>query len=294
MSHQPRLVLVFAAAIGAAGCAGSVGEDGTFDPASTSVGPLVRAGSGKCLDVKDGKTADGSALQQWACSGGPNQGFRFADAGGTQVTIVHASSSKCLDVTGGATANNTKVQLNTCNGGAAQLWLAEDRGGGYAQLRNPHANRCLDISAASNADGAAVQIYDCNGTSAQSWKVSAPPPPTGGAGAGGSGGAGGSTGGNGAFVHPGVLVNRGQLDFVKAKIAAKAAPWYAAYNAANGSWLGSLSYTPHPRADVQCGPTSNPDIGCTDEKNDSAAAYTHALLWYYGGNKAHADRRSRS
>jgi hypothetical protein len=92
------------------------------------------------------------------------------------------------------------------------------------------------------------------------------------------------------FVHPGVLVDREQLDFVKAKIAAKQAPWYAAYTAASNSALGSLSYTPHPRADVQCGPVSMPDIGCTDEKNDSAAAYTHALLWYYGGNAAHADK----
>src|SRR3569623_1152616 len=99
-----------------------------------------------------------------------------------------------------------------------------------------------------------------------------------------------SSGGGGGFVHPGVLVDKGQLDFVKARIAAKQQPWYDAYNAAAGSNLGSRGYTPHPRADVQCGPTSNPDIGCTDEKNDSAAAYTQALLWYNDGNKAPADK----
>jgi ricin-type beta-trefoil lectin protein/alginate lyase len=282
MSAQPRWVhLCLAAALGAVGCAGQVGEDGTFVPTSASVGPLVRAGSGKCLDVKDGQTADGAALQQWSCSGGPNQSFRLDDAGGGHVKIVHASSSKCVDVAAAGTANNTKVQLYRCNGTAAQTWVTEDRGGGYVQLRNPHSNRCLDVVGASNDDGAGVQIYDCNGTSAQSWQVA---PPSGGG--GGAGGGGGSSG----FVHPGVLVDKGQLDFVKAKIAAKQQPWYNAYNDANGSNLGSLSYTPHPRADVQCGPTSNPDIGCTDEKNDSAAAYTQALLWYYGGNKAHADK----
>ena len=105
---------------------------------------------------------------------------------------------------------------------------------------------------------------------------------------GGAGGGGGSapTG----FVHPGVLVDQAQLDFVKAQIAAKKDPWLSAYNAAAASSLASLSYTPHPIADVQCGPVSNPDIGCTDEKNDSAAAYTHALLYYYGGDVAHAQK----
>src|SRR5205085_585699 len=33
----------------------------------------------------------------------------------------------------------------------------------------------------------------------------------------------------GGFIHPGVLVNRGQLDFVKAKIAAGTQPWKGAY-----------------------------------------------------------------
>ncbi len=47
---------------------------------------------------------------------------------------------------------------------------------------------------------------------------------------------------------------------------------------------------PTPRNDVQCGPTSMPDVGCTDEKNDVIAAYTHALLWYYTGQKPHATK----
>jgi hypothetical protein len=106
----------------------------------------------------------------------------------------------------------------------------------------------------------------------------------------GDGGAGGGGSAPAGFVHPGVLVDQAQLDFVKAQIAAKKDPWLSAYNAAAASSLASLSYTPHPIADVQCGPVSNPDIGCTDEKNDSAAAYTHALLYYYGGDVAHAQK----
>jgi hypothetical protein len=92
------------------------------------------------------------------------------------------------------------------------------------------------------------------------------------------------------FHHPGVLVNRAQLDFVKTKIAANAEPWKSAFEAAKSSDLGSLTYTPHPWATCECGPRSNPDRGCKDEQHDSDAAYTQALLWYFSGNQAYADK----
>jgi hypothetical protein len=92
------------------------------------------------------------------------------------------------------------------------------------------------------------------------------------------------------FRHPGVLVNRGQLDFVKAKIQASAQPWKAAFDKAAADSHGSLSYTAHPRSVVECGPSSNPNLGCTDERGDAQAAYTHALLWYFTGNSAHASK----
>ena len=116
-----------------------------------------------------------------------------------------------------------------------------------------------------------------------------------GGGAGGSGGASGSgpNAGGGiigptGLVHPGILVNRAMLDFVKSKITMD--PWKSALSHASTNGAGSLSYKAKPIDNVQCGPTSNPDIGCTDEKNDVIAAYTHALLWYYTGDQKHADK----
>jgi hypothetical protein len=93
-----------------------------------------------------------------------------------------------------------------------------------------------------------------------------------------------------SFRHPGVLVNRAQLDFVKGKVQSGAQPWKGAFDKAKADPHGSLSYTPHPRAVVECGPSSNPNLGCTDERGDAKAAYTHALLWYFTGNKAHANK----
>src|SRR5213079_1662309 len=90
--------------------------------------------------------------------------------------------------------------------------------------------------------------------------------------------------------HPGILVNRAQLEFVKAKVAAGAQPWKAAFEDMKASPLGAIDYTPKPRETVECGPYSKPDIGCKDEQRDSAAAYTQALLWYITGDKAHAEK----
>lgn len=94
----------------------------------------------------------------------------------------------------------------------------------------------------------------------------------------------------GAFIHPGIQVDKAQLDFVKARLAAHAEPWSAAFAALKNSSFGSLKYKPKPRADVECGAFSNPDHGCTDEKNDAIAAYTHALLWYFTQDRAHAGK----
>lgn len=92
------------------------------------------------------------------------------------------------------------------------------------------------------------------------------------------------------FIHPGILVQKKQLDFVKAKIAAGAEPWKSAFAAAKASRFGSLSYAPKPRAIVECGSYSTPDYGCSDEKNDVTAAYTHALLYWFTGDEAYAKK----
>ncbi|MGW6878445.1 alginate lyase family protein [Streptomyces xanthophaeus] len=82
-----------------------------------------------------------------------------------------------------------------------------------------------------------------------------------------------------AFAHPGVLNSRAQLDFVRTKVQAGEQPWKGAFDAMLASRYGSLTRTPGPRAVVECGSYSNPNIGCTDEREDAIAAYTHALAW---------------
>ena len=93
------------------------------------------------------------------------------------------------------------------------------------------------------------------------------------------------------FQHPGVLVSRAQLDYMKTMVAAHSEPFYSAFLKAQNSNIGSLNYQPYgPPSDgfIKCGPTSNPNIGCSNADNDSSAAYLQALLWYITGNQQYA------
>ncbi|GAB2982952.1 alginate lyase family protein [Saccharothrix stipae] len=82
------------------------------------------------------------------------------------------------------------------------------------------------------------------------------------------------------FTHPGVLVSKGQLDFVRARVNAGAQPWRGAFDQMVAHPFASLSRVPKPRAVVECGSYSNPNYGCTDEREDALAAYTLSLAWY--------------
>ncbi|GGP64065.1 hypothetical protein GCM10010247_40990 [Streptomyces calvus] len=90
------------------------------------------------------------------------------------------------------------------------------------------------------------------------------------------------------FVHPGVTVSRAQLDFARSKVDAGAQPWKAAFDRMTASKYADLNRTPKPRAVVECGSYSNPNHGCTDEREDAIAAYTHALTWYITRDERHA------
>jgi hypothetical protein len=90
------------------------------------------------------------------------------------------------------------------------------------------------------------------------------------------------------FVHPGVFLDNAQIDSGKNNLAQSKDTTMRAWQALQRSGLASLDYKPTPREQVECGPFSKPDKGCTDETNDAKAAYTHALLWVYGGDSRHA------
>ncbi|MEU9988212.1 alginate lyase family protein [Streptomyces sp. NPDC048045] len=93
-----------------------------------------------------------------------------------------------------------------------------------------------------------------------------------------------------AFVHPGVTVSQPQLDLARGKVLAGAQPWKGAYDQMTASPYADLNRTPRPRATVECGPYSDPNLGCTDEREDAIAAYADALAWYVTRDARYAQK----
>ncbi|SCL17093.1 Type 1 glutamine amidotransferase (GATase1) [Micromonospora nigra] len=119
----------------------------------------IKGLAGKCLDVRDAATADGTQIQIYTCNGAAAQTWTV-----TPNSTVRALN-KCLDVSGGGSADGTKIQLWTCNGTGAQNWSAQADG----TLRNPQSGKCLDVSANSSADGQAVHLWTCHTGANQKW-----------------------------------------------------------------------------------------------------------------------------
>ncbi|MFC0842782.1 RICIN domain-containing protein [Streptomyces noboritoensis] len=130
----------------------------TPDGSASTGSAIVGRQSGRCLDLSEWGSTDGTPVQLWDCSGDWNQ--RWTEAGST---VVNPHTGKCLDVSGGAGANGTRVQLWTCNGTGAQQWRFNPNG----TLTNPPSGKCLD--AGGSANGSLLQIWDCWATANQLW-----------------------------------------------------------------------------------------------------------------------------
>ncbi|WP_432128534.1 ThuA domain-containing protein [Streptomyces sp. bgisy082] len=121
----------------------------------------VKGVNGKCLDVDNSQTADGTKIQLWTCNGTAAQRWTVA-ADGTVKAL-----GKCLDVSGGGSADGTKIQLWTCNGTGAQKWTPQADG----TVRNPQSAKCLDASGGVWNDGTAVHLWTCHTGANQKWTL---------------------------------------------------------------------------------------------------------------------------
>lgn len=91
-----------------------------------------------------------------------------------------------------------------------------------------------------------------------------------------------------AFVHPGILLDASALQATRDALRAGDPLKTSAMVAMQQSPLASLEHVPTPFVRVECGSFDKPSIGCKPERDDAKAAYTHALLWAYLGEPAHA------
>ena len=83
--------------------------------------------------------------------------------------------------------------------------------------------------------------------------------------------------------HPGVLVSRQQLNFIRQQVKEKKQPIYGEFQKAVASPYAALDYKllgPPDTGVIDCGPYSRPDHGCHAEDTDASAAYLQAVLWW--------------
>lgn len=138
-------------------------------------GPIVSAGTNKCLDVVSSQaTQDGGNVQQYDCSGQPNQTWQVVQVGPDTYAIVNQGSQKVLEVTGPANAAN--VDQRRWSGQANQTWKVQHTGSDTFSLVNAASGKCLDLANSNPANGANIQQYDCGpGAANQTWRMNAAP-----------------------------------------------------------------------------------------------------------------------
>ncbi|WP_344102865.1 endo-1,4-beta-xylanase [Myceligenerans crystallogenes] len=127
---------------------------------STQPGTTFRLRSesaGRCIDVPNGTTTNGTGLQIYDCYNGVNQQI-------TQNGQTLRMLGKCLDVPTNA-VNGTRVTLWDCNGGSNQQWTFN--GSSISSVRFP--SLCVDVNGAATANGTAVILWSCHSNANQRW-----------------------------------------------------------------------------------------------------------------------------
>ncbi|WP_144127857.1 glycoside hydrolase family 27 protein [Catellatospora sichuanensis] len=132
-----------------------VSGGGTTPAPTTST--LVSTSSGRCLDVPQSNTANGTQPVIWDCNGQNNQQWAVNGA-------ALQALGKCLDAPLNATAG-AKVQLWDCNGGANQQWNLNSDG----TVASRQSGLCVDVNGNATANGTLVILWTCTGAANQRW-----------------------------------------------------------------------------------------------------------------------------
>ncbi|KAF7331484.1 Carbohydrate-binding module family 13 protein [Mycena kentingensis (nom. inval.)] len=158
------------------GLAGSAGLPANQSWVTTGgaqqVGQLKIFGN-KCLDVKDGSTANGAKLQIWTCAtGNANQQWISSGAPGSP-QITWANKNKCVDLTDGKVAQGNHIQIWDCDAAQTnknQLWSPIPITFAKTLQASLKANSGLCIAASSTTAGSPVVAAACTANSAaQTW-----------------------------------------------------------------------------------------------------------------------------
>ncbi|GIF01733.1 glycoside hydrolase family 27 protein [Paractinoplanes rishiriensis] len=129
----------------------------TGEPQAPPSATLVSVSSGRCLDVPNSNTTNGTQLIIWDCTGAANQ--NWVVAGQTLQAL-----GKCLDAPTGAVPG-ARVTIWDCHGGTNQQWTFQADG----TVRGNASGLCLDVDNNQTANGTATLLWTCTGAANQRW-----------------------------------------------------------------------------------------------------------------------------
>jgi hypothetical protein len=145
---------------GAQAVIGSAGpSSGTSDPQS---GQITGRASGRCLDVPNSSTTNGTQTQLYDCTGAAGQ--RWTYTASKQLTVY---GTKCLDASGQGTTNGTAAIIWDCNGQPNQQWNLNTDG----TITGVQSGLCLDANGAATTNGTKIILWSCHGGTNQQWTV---------------------------------------------------------------------------------------------------------------------------
>jgi Alpha galactosidase A/Ricin-type beta-trefoil lectin domain/Alpha galactosidase C-terminal beta sandwich domain len=134
---------------------------GTENPGGgTKTGALAGKQSGRCLDINNFSTANGTQAQLWDCNGQSNQAWTYTSS--KQLMVY---GNKCLDAYNAGTANGTAAVIWDCNGQANQQWNVNSNG----TVTGVQSGLCLDASNQGTANGTKIVLWACGTADNQKW-----------------------------------------------------------------------------------------------------------------------------
>jgi hypothetical protein len=123
---------------------------------------IVGGQSGRCVDVPNSSTTNGTQVQLWDCGGAANQSWTATS--GRALTVL---GGKCLDALNRGTTNGTQVVIWDCNGQTNQQWSINSNG----TITGVQSNLCLDANGRGTANGTKLILWACNGQTNQQWTL---------------------------------------------------------------------------------------------------------------------------
>lgn len=132
--------------------------------------------NGIALDVKNGSSAPGTAIQTYITDGTKAQkwglivGQTLED--GIYTIVSGITNAKAIDIAGGSDKNGANIQIWDNNKTIAQKWqFTYNTTTNDYTITNPINDKALDVYNANMNNGTNIHLYSSNNTCAQRWQI---------------------------------------------------------------------------------------------------------------------------